>query len=75
MAGASTAGRPLQDAPRAVSSGDARLVTAPGLPFVPTNCQGTTRGGEACTAPPTKGSFFCVGHQKQMAKKVKDGNP
>jgi len=64
-------GRSPQDAPRPVSAGG-RLVTDVGLDWVPDRCQGVTPSGEACTAPPMKGSAWCNGHAKQQ-EKMKNG--
>lgn len=38
------------------------------------NCVALTKKGEACTAPKTKDSDFCAGHQRQHQKE-KELNP
>ena len=44
-----------------------------GVTYKMGTCTALTKRGEACMAPKTKESDFCIGHQRQFKQEPKDG--
>jgi hypothetical protein len=60
-------GRPVPR-PRSEQSGASGRPAPSGLPHRPQQCKGMKKGGDRCGARPVKGTHYCIGHTRSMAK-------